>query len=169
MHTETAVVSQATDVSHLSVKDVLEAIGSSEPSSGAGISAALALALATACALKAVNITLKHTPDAELQQRSARLEAQRDRALDRARADAHLFGKYLEDHEPRDAALLVEAAAEFQALAREIAAELDHLDEKVRASVVADVTAARTLHAAAVTIEGLIMRDSRKLRARTMP
>lgn len=157
------------DLGNLSVRDVLEAIGSPLPSSGAGISAAVALALATACALKAVNVSLKHKADPELQRQGERLKAQRERAMDRARVDARLFGKYLQDHEPRDAAMLVEAAADFQLLAKEIAVELEGLDAKVSSTVVADVTAAQTLHAAAVTIEGFIMHGSRKLRARTMP
>ncbi|MET0280408.1 MAG: hypothetical protein ABW278_04690 [Steroidobacteraceae bacterium] len=154
---------------HVSLVEVLDAIGSSEPSSGAGIAAAVALALATSCALKAVGITLKRGPDDALEQRAALLLAQRDRALERAEVDAHLFGQYMANREPRDAAMLVVAAADFQALAKEVAVAIDDLDARVLPSVVSDVTAARQLHSAAVDIEALIKRSSRELQSRTMP
>jgi len=157
------------DMRELSVVEVLDAIGSARPSSGAGISAAIALALATACALKAVRITLKHTEDADLRQRGERLENQRDQALDRARVDAELFQRYLKNHEPREAARLVKAAEDFQVLADDILQELKGLEERVRATVAADVSAARALHSAAIQIEGMILRESRELRARVMP
>jgi formiminotetrahydrofolate cyclodeaminase len=157
------------DVRHVTVLEALEAIGSAQPSSGAGIAAAISLALATACALKAVNISLKHTDDPALRACAERLQLHRHLALDRAEVDARVFGRYLQDREPRDAALLVKAAEDFQALAREIADELKGLEARVQASVAADVSAAQSLHAAAVAIEALIMRDSRELRARTMP
>lgn len=153
----------------LTLVEVLDAIGSAQPSSGAGISAAVALALATACALKAIHVTLKHGEDAALSSRADRLQRQRERALDRARVDAELFQRYLANHEPREAALLVRAAEDFQALAREIEGELADLEDSVRSSVVADVTAARSLHAAAMHIEGLILHESRELRARVTP
>lgn len=114
-------------------------------------------------------MSLKHTDDAELRDRGERLERQRDRAVDRARVDAELFQRYLKTHEPRDAALLVKAAEDFQALAGEILEELGGLDGRVQATVVADVTAARALHSAAMQIEGVILHEGRKLRARTMP
>jgi formiminotetrahydrofolate cyclodeaminase len=160
---------ESADVRDLSVVEVLEAIASGEPSSGAGIAAALALALATACALKAVKVTLKHGHDAALEIHGSSLQAHRDRALDRAREDARLYRKYLQDGEPRDAALLVCAAEEFQLLAREIAQGLDGLAPRVRKAVTADVASAQLLHKAAVEIEALILRDNRELRARTMP
>jgi formiminotetrahydrofolate cyclodeaminase len=159
----------AADVRHVSVLEVLQAIGSPEPSSAAGVSAGIALALATACALKAVNVSLKHEDDEQLRDSCERLQQQRDRALERAREDSELFQSYLRDHEPRDAALLVKAAEDFQTLAREVESELSALDGKVRTSVAADITAARALHSAAMAIEALVMRDNRKLRANTMP
>jgi formiminotetrahydrofolate cyclodeaminase len=161
--------SHPSDVRDLTVVEVLDAIGSAQPSSGAGISAALTLALATACALKAIHVTLKHTDDAKLRDRGQRLERQRDRAVDRARVDAELFQRYLKTKEPRDAALLVKAAEDFQALAREVLEEIEGLDSCVRPTVVADVTAALALHSAAMQIEGVILHESRELRARTMP
>jgi formiminotetrahydrofolate cyclodeaminase len=157
------------DVREVSVLELLDAIGSSRPSSGAGIAAAMALSLGAACALKAVNVTLKHAADAKLTGCGERLKQHRDQALDRARIDTILFEKYLQDGEPRDAAMLVKAAQEFQLLAAELGDELEGLEERVRASVVADVTSARLLHTAAVEIEALILRDNRELRARTMP
>ncbi len=157
------------DLRDLTVLDVLDAVASSRPSSGAGIAAALALALGTACALKAVNVSLKHHEDEQLGNCGARLQQYRDRALDRARIDAELFGKYLQDGEPRDAAMLVRAAEDFQVLAADIAAELEGLEARVRSTLAADVSAAKLLHAAAMAIEVLILRESRELRARTMP
>lgn len=158
-----------TDLRDFAVLDLLEAIGSSRPSSGAGIAAAVALALATACALKAVSVSLKHEEDEQLAHSAGRLLQHRDRALDLARIDAELFRKYLKDGEPRDAAMLVRTAEDFQALAAEVAAELQGIQDRVRSSMAADVSAARLLHSAAVAIEALILRESRELRARTMP
>ena len=158
-----------TDLRKLVVYDVLEAIGSAIPSSGAGIAAALALALGTSCALKAVNVTLKHAEDDQLGQSGARLLAHRDRALDLARIDAELYRRFLKEGEPRDAAKLVRTAEDFQLLARDIAVELDGLTDRVRGSMAADVAAAQLLHSAAVAIEALILQDNRELRARTMP
>lgn len=160
--------SPAQDVRHLSVVEVLEAIGSPEPSSAAGVSAGIALALATACALKAVSVTLKHGDDALLRVHCERLREQRDRALERAREDAKFFQSYLRNHSPRDAAALVGAAEQFQHLAQEVAEEIDRLDGKVRPGLAADLQAARALHASAVAIEALVMRDNRKLLARAV-
>lgn len=156
------------DVRHVSVIEVLEAIGSPHPSSAAGISAGIALALAAACTLKAVSVTLKHKEDPALRAGCDRLVQQRDRALERAREDADLFQSYLRDHAPRDAAKLVHAAEQFQELAREVAAEIADLEGRVRPSVAADLVAARALHAAAEAIESLVMRDNRRLRARAV-
>jgi formiminotetrahydrofolate cyclodeaminase len=157
-----------TDVRDVSVVEVLEAIGSPEPSSAAGISAGIALALATACMLKAVSVTLKHLDDPALRAHHERLLEQRDRALERAREDAQLFQSYLRDHAPRDAAKLVHAAEKFQELADEVAEGIDALEGKVRRTVAADLVAARALHSAAMAIEALVMRDNRRLRARAV-
>ncbi len=156
------------DVRDVSVLEVLEAIGSPEPSSAAGISAGIALALATACMLKAVSVTLKHTDDPELRAHRDKLVEQRDRALERAREDAELFQNYLRDHAPRDAAKLVHAAEQFQDLAREVEAGIDSLEGRVRKTVAADLIAARALHDSAIAIEALVMRDNRRLRARAV-
>lgn len=158
----------APDVRNLSLGEVLEAIGSAEPSSAAGISAGVALALATACALKAVSVTLKHADDGDMRRHCDRLLAQRDRALELAREDAELFQSYLRDHAARDAASLVHAAEQFQELAREVSAEIVSLEGRVRATVAADLLAARALHDSAVAIEALVMRDNRRLRARAV-
>jgi formiminotetrahydrofolate cyclodeaminase len=160
---------ETADLQNLAVHDVLEAIGSARPSSGAGIAAALALAVGTACALKAVNVSLKHAEDEQLEQSGARLLAHRDRALELARIDAELYRRYLKEGETRDAAKLVRTAEDFQSLATDIAAELDAVRDRVRSSMAADVAAARLLHSAAVEIEALILRENRELRARTMP
>jgi hypothetical protein len=158
----------APDVRNVSVVEILEAIGSPEPSSAAGISAGIALALATACLLKAVSVTLKHIDDPDLRAHSDRLLQQRDRALERAREDAELFQSYLQDRQARDAAKLVHAAEQFQELADEVAAEISALEGRVRPSVAADLEAAHALHASAMAIESLVMRDNRRLRAKTM-
>lgn len=156
------------DVRDVSVLEVLEAIGSPEPSSAAGISAGIALALATACMLKAVSVTLKHTDDPALRAHRDQLVVQRDHALELARKDAELFQSYLRDHAPRDAAKLVHAAEQFQELAGEVAAGIDSLEGRVRKSVAADLVAARALHDSAIAIEALVMRDNRRLRAKTV-
>lgn len=158
----------APDVRNLSVVEVLEAIGSAEPSSAAGVAAGVALALATACALKAVSVTLKHAEEPALRECCDRLVAQRDRALELAREDAELFQDYLRGHAARDAARLVNAAQQFQELARDVAAEVAGLEGRVRATVAADLQAARALHDSAIAIEGLVMRDNRRLLARTV-
>lgn len=158
----------APDVRNLSVVEVLEAIGSAEPSSAAGVSAGVALALATACALKAVSVTLKHADDADLRECCHRLVAQRDKALELAREDAELFQCYLRGHAARDAARLVHAAEQFQELAREVSADVAWLDGRVRKTVAADLHAARALHDSAMAIEALVMRDNRRLLKRTV-
>ncbi len=144
----------------------LDQIGSDAASSGAGVAAALALALAVACALKAVNVSLKHREDGRLEGSRERLRALRDGALGAAQLDATLFEVYLAEHDPRDAARLVIAAEGFQELAVEIEREVSDLASIVVPTVASDLSAANALLAAAVQIEGRILRDNRRLRAR---
>lgn len=150
------------------LSELLDAIASAEPSSGAGIAAALGLALSASCAMKAVAVTRRHTADATLEERSRQLRELRERALLSARRDEELFRKYLQERKPRDAAMLVEAAKDFQTLAREIGLAISASSANVYDSVTADMEAARTLLDASANVGALIMRDNRQTLAKTV-
>src|SRR5512140_2422051 len=97
------------NVHDLTVAEVLEAVGSPQPSSGAGAAAGLSLSLAAACARKAVGVTRKRADSDMLRDAEERLGLHEHRAVAHAHRDALLFKAYLQNKQPREAANLVEA------------------------------------------------------------
>lgn len=154
------------DPRHLTLEQLLETISSSQPTSGAGVAAAVALALAIGCATKAINVSLKHGSDAVLDAAALRLHALSERALAYARTDSALFASYLQTHSQADAAGLVTSAEEFQELAGEVLSEIEELRGRVLPTVAIDVSTALRLHSAATSTEVEILRSNRKLQAR---
>lgn len=158
----------AADLQPLSLGEVLDDIGSSRPSSGAGVAAGVALALGIACAQKAVAVTLKHRADDRLAEAAARLQTLRERALELARLDAVLFESYLRHQAAEDAARLVTAAEAFQQLSQDVAHELQGLEGRIDDCVAGDITAARALVQASRAIEAEILRENRRERAKVI-
>lgn len=140
------------EVRRLTVAEVLEAIATPRPSSGAGIAGALALAMSAACARKAVGVTAKRRDSVELQAAEEHLALLQHRAVAQAQRDQLLFQSYLESKELTAAEHLVDSSQLFQQLVSDVSKELDRLPPLIAGHVAGDLEAARALHQAAAAV-----------------
>jgi formiminotetrahydrofolate cyclodeaminase len=140
------------EVRRLTVDEVLEAIATPRPSSGAGIAGALALAMSAACARKAVGVTAKRRDDVQLQAADAHLALLQHRAVAQAQRDQLLFQSYLRSKELAAAEHLVDSSQLFRQLVADVAKELDRLPPLIAGHVAGDLDAATALHHAAAAV-----------------
>jgi hypothetical protein len=121
----------------------------STPSAGA-----VTLALAAACASKAVSITLKHSPqDPRLAPALSGLEEILGFALQGADADSRAFADFLAHKNLTGAANLIETGEAMGHLTDALMAIIGDLESHVRSSMTGDLIAAKSLAAAARTIQ----------------
>jgi formiminotetrahydrofolate cyclodeaminase len=141
-------------LSDLRISELVELISSSQISPGAGAAGGVTLALAAACAAKAVGISLKHSPlDAPLAAALAGLEKVRFFALQGADLDAQAFSDFIKHKSAAGAAELVETGEAMAHLIAALFAIIKNVEPHVRSSVAGDLLAAKSLAAAAGTIQ----------------
>jgi hypothetical protein len=145
------------------VAEVLDSVASEDISPGAGAAGAVALALAAACAGKAVSISLKRRPDdAVLLRARGRLAELGHRALRGAEADASRFEDFVRDKDAAAADRLIGIGEWLQLLADDLEEALRELEGRIDRAVLSDVTAARALGRAFVTIQSVNLDENRR-------
>ncbi len=152
-------------LSDLRIRELLQRIGSSAVSPGAGVAGAVALALAAACARKAASVSLKHqADDSVLQQAQATLEEIEREALVDGERDAEAFSTLV--HEKNRAAVeqLLGEEERFGHLIARLTVAIDAVAPRVRAAMTGDVIAAKALVTAAQRILDSNEREALKLR-----
>ena len=143
-----------TAIAELQIGELVERISSDSPSPGAGAAGAVALALAAACAAKAVSISLKHSPDdPRLAMALASLEKVRHLALQDADADSQAFADFIGHKSASDATALVETGEAMARLIDALLKIIEDVEPHVRLNMTGDLIAARSLAAAARTIQ----------------
>jgi glutamate formiminotransferase/formiminotetrahydrofolate cyclodeaminase len=152
------------------VKELVDRIGSTDAAPGGGAACGVVIALATACALKAVVMTLKHHPDdPELTTGAERLRRIAEDALHGAADDALVFKRLiaafqLPANSPAEAEIhhaavrqgassAVEVGLRLKALAIEVKAIMENLPHGIAANMVSDVRTALALASAAELIQ----------------
>ena len=152
------------------IDQLVARIGSTDAAPGGGAACGVVIALATACALKAVAMTLKHRPgDAALTAAAGRLRQIAADALQGAADDALVFGKVIaayglpkgsaEEVAARHAAVqrraseAVGVGRDLKALAIELKAIMEDLQHGIAPNMISDVRTALALAGAAELIE----------------
>lgn len=145
---------QNTPLPDLRIGELMKLIGSTSVSPGAGAAGAVTLALAAACAAKAVSISLKHSPaDALLGSALSSLNRIRDFALRGADDDSRAFADFIKNHNARNVAGLIETGEAMSHLIDALMELIDRVEGDVKSSMSGDLIAARSLAAAARTIQ----------------
>jgi formiminotetrahydrofolate cyclodeaminase len=143
-----------TSMANLRISEFVESISSDKISPGAGAAGAVALALGTACAQKAVSISLKHSPlDPRLAMALADLEKVRSFALQEADADSQAFADFIRHKSASGATELVETGEAMAHLIDALLTIIADVEPHVRPSMKGDLIAAKSLAAAAQTIQ----------------
>jgi hypothetical protein len=143
-----------TSMADLRISEFVESISSDKISPGAGAAGAVALALGAACAQKAVSISLKHSPhDPRLAMALAGLEKVRRFALQDADADSQEFADFIRHKSASGATELVETGEAMARLIDALLTIIGDAEPHVRPSMKGDLIAARSLAAAARTIQ----------------
>jgi len=151
-------------IAGLRVDTMIARISGSEVTPGAGSAGAVALALAAACASKAVAISAKHAPnDTELTAALASLAKIAGSALLGADRDSVAFEEFIRTRTPESINQLVREEENVGRLIAALAAEVDHIEPRIRSNMRGDLIAARSLIDAARRIqqrnEGETLRD----------
>lgn len=159
--------------------DLLAGIASTAPAPGAGAAGAVALALGAACARKALRLTLAHHPEGHaLAPADDRLAGIAAESLAGAQEDARLFAAFIAamrlphaddaartaraDAIAAAAAALVALAERLMALGAEGAELIDATAAAIDETMRGDLTAARALIDAAVTIQRANAAENRR-------
>jgi hypothetical protein len=138
----------------LRINEFVESISSDKISPGAGAAGAVALALGAACAGKAVLISLKHSPhDPSLAVALAELEKVRNFALQDADADSRAFADFIRHKSASGAIELVKTGEAMAQLIDALLTIIGDVEPHVRLSMKGDLTAAKSLAAAARAIQ----------------
>lgn len=144
------------------VGELISAVASDAVSPGAGAAGAVALALAAACAGKAAAVTLKHHPDDEALVRAhARLGEIGRRALGGADEDASRFADFARTKSKSAAEKLVQAGENLHQLAESLHSVLFEIQARIDPVVAGDITAARKLCEACLTIQAANLAENR--------
>lgn len=138
----------------LSVKALIELVSSNEIAPGAGAVGAVTLALASACAAKAVSISLKHSPDdPRLMTALPRLETLRRLALHEADIDSNTFKDFVRGRTAKAATDLVEAGESLGHLIDSLISIIGEVEPSTNSSMKGDLLAAKSLATAVRTIQ----------------
>jgi hypothetical protein len=141
-------------IAALRVDTLIARISNSEATPGAGSAGAVALALAAACASKAVAISAKHAPnDAELTAALVSLAKIAGSALLDADRDSVAFEEFIRTRTPESINQLVREEENVGRLIAALAAEVDHIEPRIRSNMRGDLIAARSLIDAARRIQ----------------
>jgi methenyltetrahydrofolate cyclohydrolase len=153
-HLSVARTMTSTSMADLRISEFVEGISSDKISPGAGAAGAVALALGAACAQKAVSISLKHSPhDSRLAKALADLEKVRNCALQDAEADSQEFADFIRHRTASGARELVETGEAMAHLIDALLVIIEDVEAHVRPSMKSDLIAAKSLAAAARTIQ----------------
>ena len=143
-----------TPMADLRISEFVESVSSDKISPGGGAAGAVALALGAACAQKAVSISLKHSPhDPRLAMALADLAKVRSFALQDADADSQAFADFIQHKSVSAAAELVETGEAMSHLIEALLTIITDVEPYVRPSMRGDLIAAKSLAAAARTIQ----------------
>jgi formiminotetrahydrofolate cyclodeaminase len=167
----------------LTVAEFCEQVASTEPAPGGGAVGAAALAMGVACARKALAITLRRSPDAELTAADLRLAEIVREALDAGDRDsrwfAELMGAYRKPKdspaEARDRSAEIKACAgelvhvgeQLTALGQEAAGIVERLRPRLAAALANDVAACLSLVEANRSVQADNLADNRRIAERT--
>ena len=171
-------MSSLEDLPSWPVRQLVDAIGSTDHAPGDGAAGGVTIALAAACALKAIVITLKHAPDdADLEARAARLQRIAEAALDGAAGDAVAFAALIDAHQlPKDSASdsaareaairertarITRVGVELRALAIEVRSIAEAVRPAITPTMANDIGAAIVLATAGEKIQDDNIRESR--------
>ena len=138
----------------LCVDELLARISSSDVTPGAGSAGAVALALAAACASKAVAISLKHAPDdLDLKAALASFARVARSALADADGDSVAFEEFMRSGTPAAISELVREGEDMAELIARLGSQIDQIEPRIRANMMGDLSAARSLIDAARSIQ----------------
>jgi hypothetical protein len=141
-------------LSDLRITELVDLISSSRISPGAGAAGGVALALGAACAAKAVEISLKHSPhDAHLAAGLPRLQKVRGFALQGADIDSQAFADFITHRSASGATELVDTGEAMAHLIAALFTIIKDVEPYVRSSMAGDLLAAKSLATAARTIQ----------------
>jgi hypothetical protein len=145
---------EATVLAELTVNGLIEHISSRDIVPGAGAAGAVCLALASACAAKAVVISLKHSPeDARLSTSLDVLKGLCASALHGADVDSQLFEEFIRHKDSRAAGKLVNTGETMARLIVGLLSTIDGVESHIDPSMKGDLIAAKALATAARTIQ----------------
>jgi hypothetical protein len=137
----------------LRISELLELIGSSAVSPGAGVAGAVALALAAACARKAASVSLKHrADDSELRRVQVTLEDIERDALVGGERDAEAFSGLIHERSRAAVERLICEEERLGYLIARLTFAIDAVAPRIQAAMTGDIVAAKALVSAAQRI-----------------
>jgi hypothetical protein len=141
-------------LAELTVNGLIGQISSRDIAPGAGVAGAVCLALASACAAKAVVISLKHSPkDARLTRSHELLKNLCVWAMHGADVDSVAFKEFIRHRSPHTAKELIDTGETIAHLIAGLLSIIDAVESHVDPSMKGDLIAAKALAAAARTIQ----------------
>jgi len=143
----------STSLADLTMSEITQLICSNAVAPGAGAAGALAMALAAACGGKAVTISLKHADDAHLHVALHRFQELCRRALQEADDDAQTFAAWIRDRGAQATDELIESEEKTARLINALLVTIGEVEPFIRADMVGDLIAAKSLARAAKTIQ----------------
>lgn len=130
----------------LRIRELLQLIGSSAVSPGAGVAGAVALALAAACARKAASVSLKHHADDQVLQRAqATLEEIEREALVDGERDAEAFSTLVHEKSRVTVERLLREEERLGYLITRLTVEIEAIASRIQAAMTGDIVAAKAL------------------------
>ena len=142
------------NIARMRVAQLIEAIGGTQVSPGAGAAGAVTLALAAACAAKAVTISMKHQPEHSGLRRSREaLESIARFALAGADRDAEAFAAFIKEHSLGAVAQLIREEDRIARLIEVVSAVVVQVEPHTEPNMAGDLIAARALLEAARRIQ----------------
>ena len=162
-------MNEQVSIADLAVADLMAAIGSTDITPGAGSAAAVTVALATACASKAVAMSLKHhASDNELQSANESLKRISRFALIGADRDAEAFRAFIKERNPSTTNELLQEIDQVTQLIEALLTIIRTIERRVAANMSGDLIAAKALAEAAHKIQSANERETEKARKSSM-